>query len=175
MRTRSVATFAALACGAAVVFASGTAHADEPTRESWSPYAGRFEVAYESKTEQQRRADEQYEYEEGEELDEGEHVDVEHGGGGGRRGGGVSQKTVGLALGISGLIVGLIGGAVTLAGSVAQDEPTLITGAVIGLVGSACGIAGLIVGITAPGGSAANTPTVWIGATPTSFAVGGTF
>ena len=80
-----------------------------------------------------------------------------------------------MALGISGLIVGLAGGAITLAGSVAEDEPTLITGAVIGLVGSALGISGLIVGITAPGGQASVPPTFFVAASPTGLTFAGTF
>jgi len=175
MRTPLRISFAALACGAAFLSFEGLAHADEPTGESWHPSAGRANVAYESKTEQQRRADEELEYEQGEELEDGEHADLDQPSNGRRGGGGPSAKTVGIALGVTGLIVGLIGGAITLAGSVAQDEPTLITGAVIGLVGSACGVTGLIIGLTAGGGVASNRPSVYIGASPTSLSVFGTF
>jgi hypothetical protein len=164
--------------GATIFFASGSARADEApldeAPDAFTATSGRMVVAYESRTEKQRRADEQYEYEEGQELEEGEHVDAESSGGR-RGGGGPSQRTVGMALGISGLIVGLTGGAITLAGSVANDEPTLITGAVIGLVGSALGISGLIVGITAPGAQASTQPTYFFAASPTGLGFGGTF
>lgn len=82
---------------------------------------------------------------------------------------GPSQRTVGMALSITGLIVGLGGGATAIAGSAANDEPTMIAAAIIGLTGATLGVTGLIVTLTAPsGGVSAAPPTFVVGFGPTS-------
>ncbi len=87
-----------------------------------------------------------------------------------------NPRTVGLALTISGLIVGLGAGAVGAAGGITGDQPTQITAAVLAGVGGSLSVAGLIVMLTASSSGTASAPTpVWIGVSPTSASVFGTF
>jgi len=73
---------------------------------------------------------------------------------------------------VSGLVVGLGGGALGVAGGVTGDQPTQIAAACVGLTGSALAVAGLIVALTAPPSGpppvARTLPSVTLGFGPTS-------
>jgi hypothetical protein len=74
--------------------------------------------------------------------------------------GGPSQRTIGFALTIAGLGIGLAGGAMAIAGSSANDEGTLIAASVIGLTGSAMALTGFIVSATADSATGPRAPFV---------------
>lgn len=148
-----VALVFALACG----LPCSVARADEEVPETPSDGPSREEIEERqaerrAKREEQERLNREYEAADPEEEEEAVPTRKRKK----SDGGGPDPKAVGLGLTISGLIVGFGGGIVGTVGGITGDTPSQIIGAVLGGVGGALSLSGTIVMLTAPAPAAAS-------------------